>query len=218
MAYYIDQRMWDDEKFLELDDASRVLFILLLTGPQRSSLPGLMRGTIISLSETLKRSMSDIELSMRRLEQSEMVILDRKARIICLPNAPKYAIPPTGRHLKGWWVAWTQLPDCSEKMAHVPRLQQAVNLDNEKVAAVWEQTFYRVLTHQVNSKSSYAGFSMNPPTTGPVAPVVQLSDKRAQRGQNQRSAKGPTPSAKRPTSPTPSRRVRRAGHSRDDLP
>lgn len=187
MAYYIDQRIWDDEKFLSLEDPARILFVLLLTGPQRSSLPGLQRGTVISLSETLKRCASEIERAMRSLELNGMAIVDRKARVICLPNAPKYTIPPTANHLKGWWFAWQELPTCQEKINHVPRLQKAINLANNKVRHTWEQTFNKVLTHRVDHNSSYAGFSMTPPNSG--ARVVQLSDERAHRSRKGRASR-----------------------------
>ncbi len=55
MTYYrVDSRMWDDELFVEANDLDRSIWQLLLTGPQRSALPGLQRGGMATLAETLR--------------------------------------------------------------------------------------------------------------------------------------------------------------------
>lgn len=164
MAHYIDPRVWDDEKFLELDDGSRNLWLLLLTGPQRGRIPGLWRGTVQNLQDTLNRSLSDVELSMRRLEDEAMVIVNRRSRVICVPNAPKYTIPPNVNQLKGWWWEWTQeIPNCEQKIRHVLRLKEAVNFQNARMLRVWIDTFDRVIREQVAMDSSYAKFVVGSP-------------------------------------------------------
>lgn len=187
MAHYIDSRVWDDEKFLALDDASRNLWLLLLTGPQRGKIPGLFRGTVIGLHETLERSFADVEHSMKVLEGEEMVIVNRRQKVICIPKAPKYAIPPNVNQLKGWFFEWSQeIPNCDQKMRHVPRLMAAVNLNNPRMRQAWVNTFDRVLRKEVDMDSSYAQFLI--PATEPKGNVFSISERRAKTQNQKRKA------------------------------
>ena len=86
----VDSILWDDEKFIALPDAERNLFLLLLTGPQRTSLPGLQRVGIAALAETLRRPVDAVFAALRRLVADGMVEFDDVRRVVRIPRAPKW--------------------------------------------------------------------------------------------------------------------------------
>src|SRR5690606_40731189 len=51
----VDPRVWDDDKFIELSDDAKLLWLLILTGPQTSYVPGLMTTGIGTLAEVLRK-------------------------------------------------------------------------------------------------------------------------------------------------------------------
>lgn len=171
MAHFIDPRLWDDERFLALTDGARLLYLHLLCGPERR-LPGLYRETVVNLAERLQRSFSETEQNMKVLERDEMAIVDRRAKVICVPAAPDYAVPPNNNQLKGWYMMWRELPNCEQKVPHVARLQRAVKLENKNVLAMWNGTFGRVVSGEITAASNCAGMTLG-------AQVVQLFDPEA---------------------------------------
>lgn len=160
MAHIFDPRLWDDQNFLSLDDGARTLYLYLMFGPERR-LPGLCRETVVNLAERLSRPFSEAERTVKVLEAKEMVIVDRKAKVMCCPAAPDYAMPPNNNQIKGWFMLWRELPNCQEKIPHVARLRTCVKLDNERVAQTWRKTFGRVLAGEINSQSNSADLTLS---------------------------------------------------------
>lgn len=143
MAHNVHPQMWDDAKFLSFDDTTRILWVCLLTGPQRRSLPGLFRASVMDLADTLHRPPELIENSMKLLEREDMVEHDRLARVVCLPNAPKWASRPHPNQLVAWFAQWRDLPICELKYAHIPRLEALVDPKHARkpVVNAWAKTF-----------------------------------------------------------------------------
>lgn len=179
MAQFIDPRLWDDKAFLELKDGSRLLYLHLLFGPDRH-IPGLFRDTVRNLAENLERPFPETEQCMKELEGKDLAIVDRRNRVVCCPKAPSYIGTINNNQLKRWWQFWRELPMCDVKFEHVPRLLNAVNLTNLRVAQVWSNTFARVIAGEITRESSYSAMA-------PHTNVVQLFGHKAD---NRKPARG----------------------------
>lgn len=213
MAVFLDPRLWDDPRFLSLDDGSRCIYLYALLGPERYRLPGLFRDSILSVADSLKRPMSHVEHCFKELESRELLVVDREAKVVCVPHAPTLlAVSPNPNQLKSWWYAWRGIPTCDIKFSHVANLVAAVNQNNERVRQAWRCTFQRVLDNLVTASSGWADMAI------PRGNVVQLSDHRAK---TQSRARGNNPErldrSAEPLGPPPPKRVPPPGGSRDEL-
>lgn len=143
MAHYVHPQLWDDWKFLSFDDATRNLWLMLLTGPFRKALPGLFRASVDELASALKRPRQLVDNSMILLENEGMVEHDRVARVVCLPNATRYAFAPNPNQLASWFAQWREVPTCELKFAYIPRLERLVKPKSARksVLAMWKKTF-----------------------------------------------------------------------------
>jgi len=133
--------LWDDDKFLELDDLTGKLWLMLLTGPLVTALPGLQRGGIHSLVDVLRRPLDLVEASVRTLHALGMIEIDARRRVIWIPNAPKHNPAESPNHLKAWWNRWNEIPDCPMKFRHVEHLRKYARLEKASHRKVWDQTF-----------------------------------------------------------------------------
>lgn len=124
----VDPRLWDDEKFCELEDGPQLVWLCLLTGPHRSSLPGLVRASAHSIAEVRRRPVGHIHACLLRLEEFGMIRRDDRARLIQIPKAPRYAPRPNWKHLMGWFKAWESLPESALKYAHIECLEEGLGL------------------------------------------------------------------------------------------
>lgn len=142
MSYYrVDPVMWDDSSFCRLSDGARVVWFLLLTGPQRSSLPGLQRTGPGSISEILRRDVKIIESWLQELVAANMIEVDKICRVVRLPKAPKYNEAESPNQIRSWFNRWREIPDCDLKSEHVHTLKRHANLASEAHATAWNATF-----------------------------------------------------------------------------
>jgi hypothetical protein len=137
----INPVLWDDEKFIELDDLTARLWLLLISGNQLTALPGLQRGGTGSLAETLRRPFQIIQDSLQKLCDLDMICVDAKRRVICVPKAPKHNPAESPNHLRAWWYRWSEIPDCDLKFQHIALLKPYANLDRPGHRMVWDNTF-----------------------------------------------------------------------------
>lgn len=123
MARYrkIDTRIWNDRKFRELDDKSKLAFFLVLTHPDTNQL-GMLRSRSVALSMELgwhPDAMSDAILTLCRMG---MLMVDDKAGFIFIPNFLKYNPPNGPNAVKGWAGLIDLMPECdllSRALAHL---------------------------------------------------------------------------------------------------
>lgn len=167
------------------------------------------------LGESLLRPYSSVEqaiteLELRKGKAEPLVIMDRERRVIAVPKAFVYSCSysPNPNQLKCWWYVWKDLPDCPQKIAHVPRILAACNMESEPVRKRWLETFGKVIATEFRDKPEYANYA------APLANVVQLSEHRANRsrvspcGSPDDVGPGPAPRPNsRPRNRTPSRDV-----------
>lgn len=113
MARYrkIDTRIWNDRKFRELDDKSKLAFFLVLTHPDTNQL-GMLRSRSVALSMELgwhPDAMSEAILTLCRMG---MLMVDDKAGFIFIPNFLKYNPPNGPNAVKGWAGLIDLMPEC----------------------------------------------------------------------------------------------------------
>ncbi|NUP12982.1 MAG: hypothetical protein HOW73_43635 [Polyangiaceae bacterium] len=143
----VDSTLWDDESFIEFDDATRNVWCLLLTGPHRTVLPGLQRVGIAALAETLRRPVDQVGDCLGRIlaantdDGGPMLEVDAAKRVIRLPQAPKHNPAESPNQIRAWWTRFREVPDCELRRRHVEALRDHARLERPAHRQAWEQTF-----------------------------------------------------------------------------
>jgi len=159
----VEPAIWDDQKFILLSDGERLVFLLLLTCPERLSLPGLMRTSIATLSAALRRPSGAVEVDLGRLIEVEMVCYDPAYRVVRIPSAPKYSVPPNPNVLKSWFDVWRNFPESELKYDHIESLRWAIKPEQRAVLDTWEDTFGRVVAGKKQSRGELSWSGAPPP-------------------------------------------------------
>lgn len=120
MARYrkIDTRMWADAKFRALSSpipSGKYLWIVMLTGPQTTNLPGLFRIGEMALAEELGWPLEGFRQAFAELFREGLASADWSARVVWIPNAIRYNPPGNPNVVKGWRDSWDEIPECSLK-------------------------------------------------------------------------------------------------------
>lgn len=121
MARYrkIDVRLWGDKRFLALTPSppcGQTLWLYLLTNPNTNSIPGLFRSGEAAMAEELGWPLEAFRKAFGEVIAQGLAKADWKARVIWLPNAPKYNKPESLNVVIGWGVSWDEIPECSLKL------------------------------------------------------------------------------------------------------
>jgi hypothetical protein len=154
-GWLVHPKIWDDRKFMGLHDTGRIIWMYFLTSPIRNSLPGLFRGTVLSVAEGIERSPEKTQIHLDAVLATGMAQYDPERRLFRLPKAPLYTKGPNPNIVKSWWKDWQLLPDSELKYQHVPALADAVNLRNAVILRIWSDTFGKVLEGLPPSMTNY---------------------------------------------------------------
>jgi hypothetical protein len=154
--------IWDDLDFVEANDFDRVLYFLLLTGPQVSSLPGLQHEGFAALAERLRRPLDMVLAGFERLAVSGFAFYDDRTRVVWVPNAPRYNEAGSPNHIRAWWNRWSEFPKCRFKIQHIPNLRRYAQLDRSTHLETWQATFGKVDSIQVESDEALPKTSDRP--------------------------------------------------------
>lgn len=139
----ISTRMWADARFLMLSTPKpngQSLWLYLLTGPHTNNIPGLFVAGEAMLAEALGWDMEGFReafaelssevvaddmteaqaMALRRRcvdgHSEAMVKVDWNHRVVFLPASIKHNEPASPNVVKGWRVAWSEVPDCPLKL------------------------------------------------------------------------------------------------------
>lgn len=117
MAKYrkIDPRIWNDAKFRALSDPAKLVFFMLLSHPNMTSL-GAMRATLSGLAEELAWEPEAFRGAFAEVLSKGMAEHDKKACLVALPNFLKYNPPESPNVVKAWVSAIDLLPECGLKI------------------------------------------------------------------------------------------------------
>lgn len=139
----ISTRMWADARFLSLSvppPNGQSLWLYLLTGPHTNNIPGLFVAGEAMLAEALgwdvegfREAFSELSVEVVAHDLTEaqtiasrrgsadghsepMVKVDWNHRVVFLPASIKHNEPASPNVVKGWRVAWSEVPDCPLKL------------------------------------------------------------------------------------------------------
>lgn len=111
MAYRkIDTRIWNDEKFCTFSDKGKLVFLMLLTHPNMTSL-GAMRMSPSGMAEEIGWDRRVFLRIFNELLASGVAMYDAKMCIVYLPNFLKYNRPESPNVVKSWAKSSTLLPE-----------------------------------------------------------------------------------------------------------
>lgn len=146
MARYrkIDTRIWNDERFAQLSDDAKLVFLFLLTHPHLTSL-GAMRATLPGLAAELGWPVERFRKAFERLltdsqrDGQALVEHDDRACFVGLPKFLKYNSPENGNVVKSWGPLLDMLPECSHKTRLLGRIRDHVRQLGGDFARGWER-------------------------------------------------------------------------------
>lgn len=101
---------WNDAKFRELDDAGKLVWMLLLTHPLMSAL-GAMRCTPEGLATELRWTTAKMRRALTAIQERRMAEYDDSIGVIWLPNFLRYNVPESPNVVIAWRGAIDALPE-----------------------------------------------------------------------------------------------------------
>jgi hypothetical protein len=116
----VDAGTWGDARFGELSQDGKILWLYLLTGPEVTSLPGLILAGRAHLAEVMGWDIGRLDDAFGEFAPTEkypvaMAKADWSRRVVWLPNAFKHNRPANSNVLAGWKHHWRVIPECGLK-------------------------------------------------------------------------------------------------------
>lgn len=111
---------WGDAKFCRLSAPqpnAQTLWLYLLTGPETTNMPGVLRVGRAALAEALGWSLEDLVRCSDEIEGQGMLKADWAKRIVWMPNALKHSYSLAPDNVRAFRKPMDSLPDCPLKIA-----------------------------------------------------------------------------------------------------
>jgi hypothetical protein len=122
----IDANIWDDEKFQKISPGAKLVFMLLLTHPKRTSIGTLRSCWPGGLSDYVNLSIDEVRAALAEICEAGLAKRDEKKGLIFLPDYIKQNPPTSAKRVKEWVEELDNLPDCDLKNNIVWRCRAAV--------------------------------------------------------------------------------------------
>ena len=110
----VDTRILYDEKFRDMSDDGKLVFLTLLVHPHMTAL-GAMRSSMATLAEDLEWSAERFVKGFQEPLSMGMVRFDDRGRLVALPNFLKYNPADNPNVVKAWCASLDLLPECELK-------------------------------------------------------------------------------------------------------
>lgn len=136
----VDPRIWNDAKFRDLSDNAKLVFFMLLTHPNMTSI-GAMRATIAGLAEEMNWTQEAFREAFREGLVKGLLEHDQKACFVGLPNFIKYNAPESPNVVKAWVSALDLLPECDLKDSLIHRVKAFLKAFNEAFLKAFDEAF-----------------------------------------------------------------------------
>jgi hypothetical protein len=146
----VARRMWGDDKFCALSAPppnARDLWIFLLTGPQNTVIPGLFVKGELGLADDLDWDPEATRQCLQEIVDQGMVRVDRRRKLVWLPNAIQHNLPRSPKNVLGWATAWHILPECALRQEAATVIRAHLAAKNLKLA----EAFDRVIRGEVSA-------------------------------------------------------------------
>lgn len=126
MAYRThDAQLWADEKFLELSDQGKLLWLFLLGGPQHTGLPGVYHIGRAAMAEHLDWDVRKLDQHLQEIQDVGLeVVVNWKRRVVMLPKAIKHSPPANQKVVRSWANKLEVIPKCEERSAWIGLLYE----------------------------------------------------------------------------------------------
>lgn len=114
----VTRRIWSDDRFRALSAPKpngRDLFIRLLTAPELTAIPGLFQAWSWGIAQSLGWSIRGFESAMRELRKAGLAEYDEASGTFWLSNALRHNEPESPNVIRGWAIAWAELPESELK-------------------------------------------------------------------------------------------------------
>lgn len=117
----VSTAMWRDSGFLRLPDDTKLLWCRLLTGPERTSLPGLIVTGRAALAEAMGWEVDRFRIAFDPLTALKpwsgrpMARADWSACVVWMPRAVYHCTPANPNIVLGWQGPWNLVPECDLK-------------------------------------------------------------------------------------------------------
>jgi hypothetical protein len=139
----IDPKMWVDAKFRKLDQNAKMLWIYLLTGPETTSLPGVIPAGRAQLTEALGWTFEVFDEAFRQVFEQGMAEADWDARLVYVPNAVRYNPPESPNVVVSWRDHWHTTPECELKNKALHGLQAFMQDMSEAFREAFQKAFLK---------------------------------------------------------------------------
>ena len=110
----ISTHIWNDERFRELSNDAKFIFLFILTHPTTTSL-GALRGNVPGLAFELGMELEAFQKAFEEVLNKGMAEYDPKAGFLWFPNFLKHNVPESPNVIKGWAAGFKNLPECAAK-------------------------------------------------------------------------------------------------------
>jgi hypothetical protein len=118
---------------LSLD--AKAIYLILLTGPHRTSAPGLFRAGRPQLIETAETTPEIFTAAIDVLTERGLVLADFAQRVVFLPHAVEDDPPDSGKVVSSWRTVLDELPLCPVKIEAWRTLRKAASAARDRAEA-----------------------------------------------------------------------------------
>jgi hypothetical protein len=115
----VSRRVWNDAGFRALSHAQpngQTLWFRLLTGPELTSIPGVVMAWEAGLAQALRWDLDGFRHAMSEVKTHGLAIPDWESGLIWIPNAIRHNPPQSINVILGWKPAWDLVPECKLKV------------------------------------------------------------------------------------------------------
>ena len=137
----VSLQFWNDQKVRRLSLHAKFLCLYLFTGPETTSLPGVIVAGRAQLAEALGWPPKTFDDAFAEVSREGLVMADFEARLIWLPKATKHNPPENPNVVKSWNTHWVLVPECDLKVLIYEHFKGYAEGYGEGYAKAFRQSF-----------------------------------------------------------------------------
>lgn len=150
-------RLWADQKFSAMPQASKLLWLYFLTGPNQSAIPGLFRCNVASAAQDIGIDPGGpFSAAWQPISDHQMAIANWERRLIWLPQALRYGWPQKAEVLVEWGRTIDTLPECDERDQAKTAIQKMARQSGDAFIQAYKDGF---LSKQEPLSLRYIGYT-----------------------------------------------------------
>ena len=114
----LSRKVWNDDRFRRLSAAApnaQTLWLRLLSGPELSTVPGMIVVGESALAESLGWTLAGFRKAFEEIEAEGLAKAEWKSRLVWVPKAIVHNEPQSINVIKGWAIPWDEAPECDLK-------------------------------------------------------------------------------------------------------